>query len=99
MPATQHNLLKSTEVKIEGVFKLDIAPAAAPQARCHSPAPEQTAPQVVVAESYPDFAVLEVTCPCGRKLFVKCLYGSGMQQPPRQQQDPVLENNAIDQEN
>jgi len=65
------NVLKSSEVELQGSFHLDIGPVpASPQQTNGAPA----TPQVHIVENHPDFAVLEITCSCGTKSHIRCEY-------------------------
>ena len=72
MTKTEGNILKSNQVKVEGRFLLDAAPpnrtAKPHRSTNHAP------PQVRIAESHPEYAVLELTCSCGNKSYIRCQY-------------------------
>ncbi len=72
MRKTTENVLKSTEVEIEGRLCLDAQPPAT------GPTPQNSQqrgqPQVQIVENQAGFAVLEVTCSCGVKSYIKCEY-------------------------
>ncbi|MBN2136666.1 MAG: hypothetical protein JW720_02555 [Sedimentisphaerales bacterium] len=73
MKNTQGNILKSAEVTVSGSFKLD---AAQPT---HAIPPQQTKkhnvpPNARIIENTPEYAVIEITCPCGEKTHLKCDY-------------------------
>jgi hypothetical protein len=80
MVKTTGRILKSDDVELEGQFHLDIV-----QAGSHGSKPQAaalSAPQVRVLENHPQYAVIEVTCSCGRKISLKCDYaGAGVQEP------------------
>ena len=67
--ATGH-ILKSNNVKFEGQFQLD-----AVQSEPNSSGEERNAasapPQVRIVENHPEFAVIEITCSCGTKTYLK----------------------------
>lgn len=72
MKRTAGNILKSSDVKLEGRFHLDVGPLQA-----HSPQEKtvhSATPQVRIVESHPEFAVLELTCTCGNKSYIRCEY-------------------------
>lgn len=66
------NIIKGNKVKLEGQFHLD--------ARQVQPGPKkiQNAPSVPaearIVENHPEFAVIELTCSCGNKTFLRCNY-------------------------
>jgi hypothetical protein len=72
MTKTVGNILKSSNVKIEGRFHLNVDPGAhpAPPLRKNPNLP----PQVRIVEKHPEFAVLELTCSCGNKSYIRCEY-------------------------
>ena len=65
--------MKGNEVKIEGRFRLN---AEQQVDRClpHNGNTISTSPDVCVLEQHPEYAVIEITCMCGRKTCVKCEY-------------------------
>jgi hypothetical protein len=74
MPKTAGHIIKEEDVKLEGQFRLDVTNMQSPMGK-----PEQTAsalvtPQVRIAQSQPEFAVIEVTCSCGRRTDLRCEY-------------------------
>jgi hypothetical protein len=74
MQRTTGNILKSSDVNLEGSFHLDVefADSAPPQQKNVSHA----TPQVHIVENHPDFAVLEITCACGTKSYLRCEYNN-----------------------
>ena len=66
------HILKSSDVKLEGQFRLDVdqnITASTNQKNVTlSPA------QVRIVENHPEFAVVEVTCGCGTKTHIRCEY-------------------------
>ena len=80
MLKTGVNVIKSSDVKFEGEFQVDIdVPTGQP-----APVPPQVAaaatPQVVIVENNPEYALIELTCACGAKSRIQCRYD--MSQPP-----------------
>ena len=68
------HILKRSNVKLEGRFHLDageIAPGSAKRKDAAS-----ATPQVSIVENQPEFAVIEVTCSCGTKTYVRCEYAA-----------------------
>ena len=88
------NILKSSDVKFEGSFHLDVEPAdsATPQQKNLAHAP----PQVHIVENHPDFAVLEITCSCGTKSYLRCEYNNrpSASHEPEQTKTNEENNNA-----
>jgi hypothetical protein len=71
---TMRRILKADEVAMEGPLQLSIAPAAA---LCgHGPQADSGAPSVRVAQSRAEYAVIEVTCPCGQTTYIRCDYAA-----------------------
>jgi hypothetical protein len=71
MKAERH-VLKAAEVSPGGPFQLSIDPAA--MADGGASRPPSAASNVRIVESHPEYAVIEVTCPCGRTTHVRCDY-------------------------
>jgi len=76
MVGSTGKVLKSSEVEVEGKFSLDLAGVVTPgpNARNQTKAPDTPA-KVMVLENQKDYAVMEVTCSCGRKTVIRCDYG------------------------
>ena len=75
MVKTTGRILKSTDIKFEGSLHLD--------ARQTTPRLPQNkdmnlaAPQAHIVEKHPEFAVIEITCCCGTKTYLRCEYAGG----------------------
>ncbi len=82
-------ILKSHDVKMEGRFRLD-----AGQTPQSSGRKGTGAAQVRIVEKHPEFAVVEVTCPCGEKTGVRCDYADAQstEQEHGQQNDGENDN-------
>jgi hypothetical protein len=66
------HVLKSDEVELQGSCRLNTGhtkPSLSKDVR-----PTQAIQQVRIVESHPEFAIIEVTCCCGEKTFLKCEY-------------------------
>lgn len=65
------HILKASDVKLEGQLHLDLH-----NTQTHK---EQgaalSAPQVRIIESHQEYTILEATCSCGNKIYLKCEYG------------------------
>lgn len=69
---TMKHVLKASEVQSAGPLQLGLTADAAPQTGGSSGA---TAPaRIRIAESHPDYALVEVTCSCGKTTYVRCEY-------------------------
>lgn len=65
-------ILKGDEVKLEGCFHLNLADVRNNNPRQKdSPLPS---PHVRILENNPEYAVLGVTCSCGKEISVRCDY-------------------------
>jgi hypothetical protein len=78
MKKTAGRILKSSDVKLEGRFHLDAGRIAPGRTRGKNAA--LTTPQVRIVESHPEFGVIEITCSCGTKTYLRCEY-SGVEPP------------------
>jgi hypothetical protein len=75
---TLRHVLKSSEVRFEGVFQLGLKPSVSPSdKRCGGSA----AARIRIAENHPDYAVVEVVCSCGKTTYVRCDYNSATATP------------------
>ena len=85
MTKTETNILKSSDVKIEGRFHLNVdpGPRPAPPQRKNRDLP----PQVRIVEKHPEFAVLELTCSCGNKSYIRCEYDNARPEDPKSQRN------------
>lgn len=72
--------MNSDEVKIEGRFHLPLAPAAASSAQ--QPNANLAQPCVIIVENHPDHAIMEITCSCGAKSYVRCEYDNPQSADP-----------------
>lgn len=80
---TMRRILKADEVALEEPLQLSIAPAAA----CcgHKPGAASAAPSARVAQSHAEYAVIEVTCPCGQRTYIRCDYATaGVSSAPQE---------------
>jgi hypothetical protein len=77
MLRTTRHVLKAHEVALEGQLHLGIEPVA--QRQGTEPQSSSAAPTARVAQSHPDYAVIEVTCPCGKTTYIRCEYAQRSQ--------------------
>lgn len=84
MIKTAGRILKSNDVKLEGQFHLEIAYAGSHMPKLQAAALSE--PHVRVLENHPQYAVIEVTCGCGRKTSLKCEYATATAQGPDEPQ-------------
>lgn len=82
------HIIKADNVKLQGQFYLDVT-----QLQPSLPKKKTTvlsSPQVRIVENRPEFAVIEVTCCCGQKTYLRCEY-AGIQ-PAK---NPQVQNGAF----
>ena len=66
------HILKSNDVKLEGRFHLDAGQDVPNSA--HEKNTTLSPAQVRIVENHPEFSVMEVTCGCGAKTYIRCEY-------------------------
>ncbi len=73
------HVLKGNRVRLEEPLRLSIDGMETPgrAGSCQS----GTQPRVRVAQNHPEFALLEVTCACGKVIHVRCEYATAAQAP------------------
>ncbi len=67
------NVIRADSIELGDKIQID-----APQVTAEQGQPKSTGcavPQAVIVERQPEFAVVEITCSCGKKTHVKCEYG------------------------
>jgi len=80
MPKAAGHILKGDDVKLEGQFHLDVAQTQSPTGGPKEKNAALVTPQVRIVEKHPESAVIEMTCCCGEKTYLKCEY-AGVQAP------------------
>jgi len=80
MGKTAGNILRSGDVRIEGVFHLDLQDTSPAAAQPRQGPANLAEPHVIILENHPEFALLEITCSCGAKSRIKCRYDSPQSQ-------------------
>jgi hypothetical protein len=65
-------ILKSSDIKLEGLFQLSTIQPDLISTGHQSNQPATT--QARVVENQVDFAIIEVTCRCGSKIYLRCEY-------------------------
>ncbi len=91
MSKTTKRILKSDDVKLEGQFHLDLAPAGSAKNRPKQTSAASAAPQARVVENHPEFAVIEVICSCGTGTYLRCEYAGAQAPEGSQTQNGMLE--------
>jgi hypothetical protein len=84
MIKTAGRILKSNDVTLEGQFHLEVTNNGSQVPKAQAAASSE--PQVRVLENHPQYAVIEVTCGCGRKMSLKCEYATAVAQKPDEPQ-------------
>ena len=87
MPKTTRHVLKADEVALEGPLRLGLGPTTAPAGS--APRPASAAATVRVIQNHPDYAVIEVICPCGRVTEIRCEYATADASPGPQESTPA----------
>ena len=72
MTNSARHVLKGSEVHLAGSLQLHTSQVAPPGLAGSQPDAKPV--RVRVAETHPDFAVLEVVCSCGKLTYVRCEY-------------------------
>ena len=90
MPKTAGHIIKGDDVKLEGQFRLDVTNMKSPMGGPKQTAPALVTPQARIAQSQPEFAVIEVTCSCGKRTDLRCEY-AGAQAP----EEPEAPNGEV----
>ena len=80
MEKTAGRVLKGSDVKFEGSVQLDAA-----QLKPSAQNAASAMPQARIIQNNPEFALIEVTCPCGTRTSLKCEYA--VTQSPNQTQE------------
>ncbi len=81
MENTTGQILKNTDVELNGHIHIDIAkntPSQIRQQPNQANAPV-TKPKAIVVENSPDSVVIEFTCSCGRKTYLQCEIANNQQ--------------------
>ena len=93
------HVIKASDIKLEGQFRLDATQTS--QGTREGKNVATTTPQVCIAENNPDFAVIEITCSCGTKTYVRCEYTAGQspaENPQTQNHTPEIPDQEPDQQ-
>ncbi|MBA7687909.1 hypothetical protein ES703_96383 [subsurface metagenome] len=82
------HILKRNNVKLGDRFQLDTGEVVPGSAKGKDVV--SATPQVSIVENQPEFAVIEITCSCGTKTYVRCEY-TAAKSPA---EDPQTQNGA-----
>jgi hypothetical protein len=72
MKNTTGNVLRADLVKLEGQLQLDLLTTQPDIPKAQSAT--SAAPKARILENQPEFAIIEITCPCGAKTNLRCQY-------------------------
>jgi hypothetical protein len=96
MTLTAGRILRSKNVKLEGCYRLDFAPALGSGTQNVRHVTGQTLPKVRIAQKGNDFAIIEVACGCGEMIQIKCNYaGANLSAKPTGQENVQETQNAV----
>lgn len=65
-------ILQDSDVRLEGCLHLEVP--ATEQNKPNDDNAASVTPQACMVENQPQFAVVEVTCSCGKKTYLRCEY-------------------------
>ena len=74
MVKTTRHVLRADEVAFENPLHLGLNPAVRPRGADAQCVP--AGPSVRIAENHPEYAVIEVTCACGKTTSIRCDYAA-----------------------
>jgi len=80
MLKTAGHIIKGSDVKLEGQFRLDVAQVQSSIGGSQKTTAALVTPKARIMESQPGFAVIEITCSCGKRTNLRCEY-AGAQAP------------------
>lgn len=75
MPKSTRHVLKAAEVVVTDPLRLSIDSSAA-TVSCGRSRTVGEGSTVRLVENHPEYAVIEITCPCGRSTQVRCDYAA-----------------------
>ncbi len=67
-------ILKADSFEISGIYKITLTGSQGTPASGPVPSQPQFQPEANVVERHPEYAVIEITCSCGSKMYVRCDY-------------------------
>jgi hypothetical protein len=67
-------VLKANQVQYDAPLQLSLDPSATPAAATRRPPAPSTPARARVVESHPEYALVEVTCSCGKTTYIRCDY-------------------------
>jgi hypothetical protein len=100
MVRTLGRILKAEDVRLEGSMQLEVEPVGTPPPRRNNIG--SVTPQAQIVQQENEFVVVELTCSCGAKTHVKCIYAdsqTGNQKPQTEDAAQQTPENAPGQTN
>jgi hypothetical protein len=85
MAKVTRHVLKADEVMLDGALRLGVDPVTPPGGK--RPPTAAPAASVRIVENHPEYAVIEVTCSCGKTTHVRCEYAARPAPAPADSQD------------
>ena len=68
-------ILKSGQVKLQGIYKVQIGPIGSDKLQAPGTKAAAKVPQQVrIAEQHSEYVVIELVCSCGQKSYIQCDY-------------------------
>jgi len=86
MAKTTGHIIKASDVTLQGQFHLDVV-----RTRPDTRIAAQAKSQVCLVENQPEFAIVEVSCCCGEKLYLRCEYANNQALESSQMQNGGLQ--------
>lgn len=70
MPKATRHVLKAAEVALDRPLQLSLDPAVTDGCGASHAGPDAASARIT--QDHPDYTVIEVTCPCGRIIHIRC---------------------------
>jgi len=74
MSKSTRRILKAAQVVLSDPLRLSID--SVPAGPCAGPHATSGVPTVRLVQNHPEYAIIEITCPCGRSTQVRCDYAA-----------------------
>lgn len=74
MLKTAGHIIKGNDVKLGDHFCLDVVQMQSPIGGTQKTTAASVTPQARIAQNQPEFAVIEITCSCGKRMDLRCEY-------------------------
>ncbi|MCX5645710.1 MAG: hypothetical protein NTZ17_13695 [Phycisphaerae bacterium] len=79
---TARHILKADQVAFDGPLHLSLDPAGRPHST--DPQCDSAGPNARVTQNHPQYAIIEVTCACGKTTYIRCDYAAANPAPVAQ---------------